>query len=129
MNIDIKEFKDIQAIEIIPIDFMLYFVFISVAIVLFSILIYITIKKKDRVLTKEEVALEKLHNIDLSSFDTKQIAYDFTLYTKEFLGHKKDENFEKILVELESYKYIKETKQLDEKIINRIKEYIELCKI
>ncbi len=130
-QIDISFFKDIQPIETIPVDFTLYFSLITICILIFSFILYLLTKNKTVKLTQKELTIKKLKSIDFNNFDTKKIIYNFTIYGKESLDTKYKEKFEKILCELEPYKYIKDSKQLTTKVQNSMKNYIkdiELCK-
>ncbi len=131
MQIDLAQFKDIQAIETIHIDFTLYFLIITICILLFSFILYILTKKKTVKLTKKELIIQKLKNIDFNTLDTKKIIYNFTIYGKGSLGKECKERFEEILNQIEPYKYIEENKQLTTQLKKSMKDYIkdiELCK-
>ena len=131
-KIDLTSFKDIQESQVIQIDFSVYFIVMTLCIILFSIVLYFLTKKKTIKYTKEDIILQKLKSIDFQSLDTKKIIYDFTIYGKLSLKEEDKNRFEKILQKLEPYKYIQENKKLDIEVINLMKQYIksiEQCKI
>jgi|GEM_PF-1952735 len=131
-KIDLTKFKDIQESQVIQIDFSIYFIVMTLCIIIFSFLLYLLRKKKTIELTKDEIIFEKLNSIDFQSLDTKKIIYDFTIYGKESLQDEDKNRFKEILDKLESYKYIQENKKLDIELINLMKQYIksiEQCKL
>ena len=131
MKIDLTSFKDIQESQVIQIDFSVYFIVMTLCIIIFSIVLYFLRKKKTIKLTKEDIILQKLTNIDFNSSDTKKIIYNFTIYGKLSLKEEDKNSFEEILKKLEPYKYIQENKKLDTELINLMKQYtksIEQCK-
>lgn len=131
MIIDLTKFKDINDVEIIPIDFTLYFFIITACILIFSFVLYLLRKKKIVKLTKKDLAYQQLKNINFKSLDTKKVIYDFTIYGKESLEENQKEKFEEILHKLKPYKYKKENKSLDDNLIQSMQSYIlwiEQCK-
>ena len=103
----------------------------TLCIILFSMVLYFLRKKKTIKLTKEDIILQKLTNIDFNSSDTKKTIYDFSIYGKLSLKDEDKNLFEEILQKLEPYKYIQENKKLDTELINLMKQYtksIEQCK-
>ena len=103
----------------------------TLCIILFSMVLYFLRKKKTIKLTKEDIILQKLTNIDFNSSDTKKTIYDFSIYGKLSLKDEDKNLFEEILQKLEPYKYIQENKKLDIELINLMKQYIksiEQCK-
>lgn len=125
MKIDLTKFKDIYEVETITIDFSLYFIIITICIIIFSSILYIKTRKKPILLTKREITFNKLKTIDFNSGDTKNIIYEFTIYGKLSLDEIDKEDFEKIVLKLEPYKYIKEDKVLDKELINSMRNYIK----
>ncbi len=132
VKIDLTKFKDIQESQVIQIDFTLYFIVITLCILIFSIVLYFLTRKKTIKLTKKDIMLKKLKDIDFQSMNTKKIVYDFTIYGKESLQDEDQNKFDKIQEKLKPYKYIQENKKLDIELINLMKQYIksiEQCKL
>lgn len=132
VKIDLTKFKDIQESQVIQIDFTLYFIVITLCILIFSIVLYFLTRKKTIKLTKKDIILQKLKDIDFQSMNTKKIIYDFTIYGKESLQDEDKNKFDKIQEKLKPYKYIQENKKLDLELINLMKQYIksiEQCKL
>ena len=132
VKIDLTKFKDIQESQVIQIDFTLYFIVITLCILIFSIVLYFLTRKKTIKLTKKDIMLKKLKDIDFQSMNTKKIIYDFTIYGKESLQDEDKNKFDKIQEKLKPYKYIQENKKLDIELINLMKQYIksiEQCKL
>ena len=131
-KIDLTKFKDIQESQVIQIDFTLYFIVITLCILLFSIVLYFLTRKKTIKLTKKEIMLKKLKSIDFQSMNTKKIVYDFTIFGKLSIQEEDQNSFDKIQEKLKPYKYINENKKLDIELINLMKQYIksiEQCKL
>jgi len=115
----LKQLKDIKPnVEIIDYKF---YAFIAVIIILSVLIIYIFIK----LLKKKEPNpyLKKLQNLNFS--DSKKTAYEFSEYAKYFLNEENKDFYEEIVKELEKYKYKPVVDNLDEKIIEKIKKFIE----
>ena len=131
-KIDLTKFKDIQESQVIQIDFTLYFIVITICILIFSIVLYFLTRKKTIKLTKKEIMLKKLKSIDFQSMNTKKIVYDFTIFGKLSIQEEDQNSFDKIQEKLKPYKYINENKKLDIELINLMKQYIksiEQCKL
>ncbi len=122
----LDKLKDIKQIEIIPVDFSIYFIAISIGIILFSIVLYLSMRKKIKKLTKKQIAKQYLKQLDFDKLSSKQIAYDFTLYGYDCVEeHYKDE-FQKIVSQLAPYKYKKDVPQIDFDLIDQMKDYIKV---
>ena len=128
-TIDITKFKDIQSSVTIEVDFLFYFIVLTISILAFSFILFILRKKKIVALTPKEEALKSLQELDFNSEDTKQLVYDFTLLAKESLDDKNQDILQNLLVELEPYKYQSHSKKPDDKIIKQMKEYIKICSL
>lgn len=121
-------FQDIMPSITIQIDFMAYFlIFISLIVSLY-LLKKITVKllkSKKKVLTKQEVALLKIKELDLNSQDQKQLLYKFTLLSKELSNQKKDEKLQKLLQEIKPYKYHSKNITISSEIKYKMQRYID----
>ena len=60
-------------------------------------------------------------NLDFNN-PSRELLYEFTVIAKE---HKQNSKLDALLKELEKYKYSKSAKDIDEDIINRLKEFIK----
>lgn len=121
--------KDIKDIVYIP-DYSLYILLsittIIIAIVFYLIFRYITRIKKTKTLTKKEIAYNNLKNLDFKN--TKDSVYKFTQDGILFLNDKNRDEYEKILSNLEIYKYKKDVDDLDSDIKNSMEEFIKRIK-
>lgn len=119
-----EQLKDIKPIEIIDVNFLYYFIILTIFIIFVSVLIYFIFYKKNT-LTKREKIIQRLNNIDFKSKPHKDIAYMFTLYGKETLMDESKNKFYNILSKLEPYKYKKNTTPLPINLQKEIKKYID----
>ena len=121
----LKELKDIRAIEIIPIDFLSYFLTIS-GFIIASVVLYYFLTKKKKKPTKQQLATKNLKELDFEKFSDKTIAYQFTLYGYICLQKHYEDEFLKIVRQLEKYKYKKNVDKIDSDLISQMKEYIKV---
>lgn len=122
---ELKELKDIRSIEIIPIDFLSYFLAISGFIIVFVLILYF-LKRKKKKLTKEQLAIAYLKKLDFDNLSDKTIAYEFTLKGYICLQKHYEDEFLKIVRQLERYKYKKEVDKIDDDLISQMKDYIRV---
>lgn len=121
----LEQLKDIKGVETIQVDFLPYFLFITIAILVFVLSMFFLMRKKSKS-TKKHQAREYLKSMDISKFEDKKLAYEFTEYGYICLEeHYKDE-FIKIVKQLEPYKYKKEIAIMDEDLKSQIKDYIKV---
>ena len=122
----IKGLKDIKPIVEIP-DNSLVILSVSLFVVLIiGVLLYLLLKPKRRrkkKLTPFEIKKEELKSINYD--DDKEVAYRFTTHAVEFLNEKNRDEYEKIVKELEPYKYKKEIPKMDEELKEKIKRFID----
>lgn len=123
---DIKGIVEVQ-------EYSLYYLFggVTLGILLLatlSYLIYLWYKKKNAFNQKKEY-LEFLKALDLS--DAKKSAYKITLYGASFKDDSSEllEAYENLVENLQEYKYKKDVDKLDAKILNDIKQYVEMCHV
>lgn len=125
-------FQDIMPFESIQIDLMEYF-YLFAGIILVAILFRIILTKvrqpNQKMLSKKEISLYNLQNLDLNREDQKQVLYDFTLYSKELLNGQEDTKLQNILEQIETYKYHDKNIQIDSTIRQNIKRYIDELKL
>lgn len=121
----LKELKDIREIEIIPIDFLFYFLAISGFIIVVAALFYFLTRKTKKP-TKEQLAKGYLKKLDFKKLSDKTLAYEFTLYGHICLQKYYEDEFFKIVRQLERYKYKKDIDKMDSYIISQMKEYIKV---
>lgn len=130
--IDINNLQDIMQNETIFIDYYKY-IYITIFFFLFFIVLIFLIKRFNKrekvILTKEQIAVENLKNIDFNTSNQKQLLYDFTIFAKECQSEKTDEKarnkLDEILKQIEPFKYQKDEIVLDEKTKKILKEYID----
>lgn len=130
----IDKFQDIMPNEVIDINYFKYIFMAIFLILIFMAFIFFIRKiriKKEVSLTKEQIAIKNLKNLDFNSVNSKQLLYDFTIFAKECQIEKDNENnknnnkLNKILIEIEPLKYQKNKILLDAKIKKKLKEYID----
>lgn len=125
-------FQEIMPFESIQIDFIGYF-YLSIGIIFLVLFFKIMINKfkqgNQKILSKEEASFYKLKNLNLNSKNQKQVLYHFTLYSKEILNTQDDTKLQKILEEIEPYKYHAKNIQIDSTIKQNIKRYIDELKL
>ena len=114
--------KDIKGFEIIHIDFLFYFISLSLIVISISIIFM----KKTKTLTKQQIAKQKLKKLDFKKLSSKKLAYQFTLHGYICLQKYYEDEFLKIINQLERYKYKKYVDELDEELIAQMKEYIKV---
>jgi ATP-dependent Zn protease len=121
----LEQLKDIKSVETIQVDFLPYFLFITIFIILFVIALFFFTRKKKKT-TKKDLAKQHLKSMDITKLEDKQLAYQFTEYGYICLEeHYKDE-FSKIVNQLEPYKYKKEVAKIDNDLKDQIKDYIKV---
>ena len=96
------------------------FLWIILLIVLITIIILIYFLNKRVKIKKEKKALFSLIN------EPKKFAYEFSKKAKKYNTKKNKKILEKILKELENYKYKPKVNNIDENTIKLIKQYLEL---
>jgi type II secretory pathway component PulF len=121
----LEQLKDIKSIETIQVDFLPYFFFITVVIILFVVILFLLTKKKKKT-TKKQLAKQHLKVMDIKTLDDKQIAYQFTEYGYICLEEHYQDEFIKIVNQLEAYKYKKEVAKIDKDLKDQIKDYIKV---
>lgn len=121
-------FQDIMPMENISIDYsgyILFFISFCIVVMVLFYLIKIVRNRRKTLLSKEEIILQELKNLDLNSLDTKQLCYDFTLFTKELGLNKNDTKLQEIFTLLEPYKYHNKMIPLEPKIKTILQRYID----
>lgn len=121
-------FQEIISFEPIQIDVMGYFyLFLCVVVVSIVLKVVITmfIQPKPKTFSKKEILFQQLKKLDFSSENQKQILYEFTLYSKELSSNQEEQKLVKILKQIESYKYHNKNIQIDPKIKQNMKRYID----
>lgn len=126
----IDKFQDIMPNEVIDINYFKYIFMAIFLILIFMAFIFFIRKiriKKEVALTKEQIAIKNLKNLDFNSVNSKQLLYDFTIFAKEWQieNNKNNNKLNKILIEIEPLKYQKNKILLDAKIKKKLKEYID----
>ena len=122
MNFELKDIKDIVTLEI---DFIPYLIvlFFVVVIIVFFILFQ---KFKNKKLTKKEKIKKYLKKYDYNK-DAKTIAYEFSILVREVIDEKDLDEYEKIVAELEKYKYKKNVPlKISDELLGEIKEFIRV---
>lgn len=106
--------NDIEPIVENSFGYIFYILYAAILIVFLIAIIWFIKRTKKR----EENPFDSL---DFTKAD-RDLIYKFTIIAKEQGVNSK---LEALLKELEPYKYSKEEKEIDSKIINKIKEYIK----
>jgi len=122
----LDQLKDIKAVEVIVIDFTFYFIFITLFIILFVVLVYFFTMRKKKRITKEQIAKKNLINLDFKIYDSKELAYKFTLYGHGCVQEYFKDEFVQIVEQLEKYKYKKLVQDIDEDLISQMQDYIKV---
>ncbi len=121
----LRDIKDIVEVS----DYSIYYLFgyITLAILIFCVIIYLLSRQKKRKkLTKKEMALQELKNIDYEN--SKDIAYKFTLNIPYFIDEKNKKEIEELLESLKMYKYKKDIPTMDKELKQRVKKMIGVVK-
>jgi hypothetical protein len=121
----LEQLKDIKSVETIQIDFLPYFLIITIFIILFVVTLFFLTRKKKKI-TKKQLAKQHLKAMDLNTLDDKQIAYQFTEFGHVCLEEHYRDEFIKIVNQLELYKYKKEVAKIDTDLKEQIKDYIKV---
>lgn len=116
-----EQLKDIKALVEIPDNSLFYLVSIGILLLTF-IGIFIVKKIKNKKVSPEKIALNKLQNINYNN--SKEFAYNFSLYGKSLITKVNESDFFEIESELEKYKYKKQVDKLDKDLLIKIKEFI-----
>ncbi len=119
-----EQLKDIRPIDIIEVNFLSYFIVITVIILSISVFIYFISYKKTN-LTKRDKIIKKLKNLNFKNSSHKNFAYAFTVYGKECLKNEYQDRFNDILSQLEHYKYKKTTNLIPKDLLKKMENYIE----
>jgi hypothetical protein len=121
-----EELKDIKQFEFISVDFTSYIIVALVIFLLASIVIIsFTFWKKSRKLSSIAQAIKNLKNLDFSK-SSKEVAYEFTINGYICVEQTNQDEFFKILKLLERYKYKKQVDDLDDEIIEDMKDFIRV---
>ena len=122
----LEQLRDIKSIVIIP-DYSLYYLLAIIVFLLIVIAIaiykYKSKIRKTKQLSKKELLLKKLNNLDYAN--TKEIAYSFSVDCKHFLDEQNQEKYDEIEKQLIQYKYKKEVEPLSKELEQNIKEFIK----
>jgi hypothetical protein len=117
--------RDIKGIVEVS-DFSMYYLVALSVLVLVCIIVlvyYLMQPKKRKKPTNKDNALSNLKNIDFK--DAKDIAYTFSLNIPYFINENNQSKIEKVLEELEIFKYKKDVPQMQDDFKNEIKEIIK----
>jgi len=96
---------------------------IFILFIIFVLFLYKKLKKKN---TKKEI-LKKLQNLNFN--DPKKTAYEFTFLIRHFLNDDNKKEYEKIIKNLEKYKYKKEVPPMSKEDIESIKNFIKEIRV
>ncbi|MCF6331388.1 MAG: hypothetical protein L3I99_07585 [Sulfurimonas sp.] len=123
---DIKTIVDVQEYS------LYYFLGISlIALMLVCVIIFFSYRwfKNKNSYNQRKEYFKLLDTLDFS--DTKKTAYAITLYGDLFKNDsdKHQQIFEKIITQLEQYKYKKNINKFDEEIIKNIKNYKDMINV
>ena len=118
-----ENLKDIKSIEVLSVNITPYILIISLAFIILIVMFYFFFRKK-KVDTRQTIAIKLLKSINFES-NHKQIAYDFTIYGQVCAKDEFKDEFINITNQLEKYKYKKDNFELNNTIIDNMKQYIK----
>lgn len=122
-----EKLKNIKPNEIIYIDFISYGILILFVIfILGCLIVLLSFLRKKRKFTLTQKATTMLKNIDLDNLSSKQIAYLFTKYGRISLNKYYEDEYLRIVKQLEVFKYKKDTPEIDADLKLEIQEYIKV---
>lgn len=118
--------SNINDIEpIITNDFSIYiYLFLSLVLAILVTLLVLFFRYRKRV---SKACKNPYESLDFSN-PSKELLYQFSIIAKEY---SKSVELDTLLEELEPYKYSKNAKEIDKKIVDKIRDFIkreELCK-
>jgi hypothetical protein len=126
---NLEKLKDIKSIVEV-VDYSLYYFIIIVFILILGIIFisykYMTRVKKTKQLSKKQLALKGLKNLDFN--DTKKVVYSLSVDGYMFINKKNKDKFENIEKKLEEFKYKKDVEKLPNKLEKEIKQFIKELK-
>jgi len=125
MGNNLDKLKDIRAIENIDIDFIPYIIGAIVCLIVISIILYFIFRKK-RKPTKEQLAKKHLKNLDIDNLDDKTLAYEFTHFGHICLQKHYEDEFDRIVHQLQRYKYKPKVPKIDDDLKHQMKDYIKV---
>ncbi len=114
--------KDIKSIVTVPDDSLMYLLIAMTGLVIAVFFIWKVIKIKQN--NDRKIAIEKLKKLDFT--DSKTVAYDFKRYAQILYSEENKVKFEQINSDLEQYKYKKHVADLEEALIQKIKDFIHV---
>ncbi len=121
----LKNIKPNEAIQIDPISYVILFLVI-VLIFSFIALIFMVFNLKKRKLTSIQQATILLKKLDFQNIPDKTLAYVFTKYGRISLNPYYEDEYVKIIRQLEKFKYKKYIPAMDDDLKAEIKEYIKV---
>ena len=114
--------RDIKPIVTVPDDSLMYLLIAITGLALVGFFIWKAIKIKQN--NDRKIAIEKLKKLDFN--DSKTVAYDFKKYAQILCNEENKVQFEQINSDLEQYKYKKHVADLEEVLIQKIKDFIHV---
>lgn len=114
--------KDIKPIVTVPDDSLMYLLIATTGLLLVGFFIWKVIKIKQN--NDKKIAIENLRNLDFTN--SKIVAYDFKKYAEMLCNDENKAQFEQINSDLEQYKYKKHVGDLEETLIQKIKDFIHV---
>ena len=117
-----SKLKDIKSIVTVPDDSLMYLLIATIGLLLIIFFIWKVIKIKQN--NDRKIAIENLRNLDFT--DSKTVAYDFKQYAQILCNDENKAQFEQINSDLEQYKYKKHVADLEEVLIQKIKDFIHV---
>lgn len=122
----LAQLKDIKSVVEVP-DSSLY-IFIALSLLLLALILYGLYRyfrrvKRSKKLSAKELAYKRLKDIEGKS--TKELLYSFSVDGSLFLNDTNRAEFEAIERELEPYKYKRESEEIPEELLERVKKFIK----
>jgi hypothetical protein len=123
-----EELKDIKPdIEIIN-SALIDNLFVATIILLALGLLFLMYRffKRDKRIDKKQASVLYLKSFDFDNLEDKQIAYEFTKHGYITLEEHFNDEFLRILKQLETYKYKKDIPQIDDDLKEQMRDYIKV---
>lgn len=116
--------KDIKPIVEIPDNSLIYLVLLAMFIIILIIATYYIYKKFTTKNNTQKLAIQKLKQLNFN--DAKSVAYDWSKYSYIIKNDDNCQAIKEIEDVLLQYKYKKQVGVLEEEIINKIKELVNV---
>ena len=97
---------------------------VALLCLLFGFAIFRYFRRNRVPMSPQHRALHHLKKLELQEGVDREALYQFSLYVQQYLDGRRDEVFEEIQQALLAYKYHTEAPQIDEVLIQKMRDYI-----